>query len=84
MADQKPQPARPLMTRTARLSNAVPAAPASIALLAGEKTPEDSANAVIELSDGAAFQGTSFGSPGISVSGECVFQTGECTLSQVG
>ena len=33
--------------------------------------------AVLELADGSAFKGISFGAEGKSVSGECVFQTGE-------
>ena len=33
-------------------------------------------NAVLELSDGSAFQGISFGANDKSISGECVFQTG--------
>lgn len=31
---------------------------------------------VLELADGTVYQGYSFGCPGKSVSGECVFQTG--------
>lgn len=33
--------------------------------------------AVLELGDGSAFRGISFGAEGKSVAGECVFQTGE-------
>lgn len=33
---------------------------------------------VLELADGTAFEGFSFGAPGKSISGECVFQTGVC------
>jgi hypothetical protein len=36
---------------------------------------------VLELADGTAFQGFSFGAKGKSISGECVFQTGECRAS---
>ena len=32
---------------------------------------------VLELKDGSAFRGTSFGAVGKSVAGECVFQTGK-------
>ena len=35
---------------------------------------------VLELADGNAFQGFSFGAKGKSISGECVFQTGELEL----
>jgi len=35
------------------------------------------AHAVLELADGTAFKGYSFGAEGKSVSGECVFQTGK-------
>lgn len=31
---------------------------------------------VLELADGTVYQGYSFGCPGKSISGECVFQTG--------
>ena len=34
-------------------------------------------SAVLELNDGSVFRGFSFGAPGKSVAGECVFQTGE-------
>lgn len=33
-------------------------------------------NAVLELGDGSAYRGVSFGAEGKSVAGECVFQTG--------
>jgi hypothetical protein len=33
-------------------------------------------DAVLELSDGSAYRGISFGAEGKSVAGECVFQTG--------
>ena len=35
-------------------------------------------DAVLELADGTAFRGISFGAETKSVSGECVFQTGAC------
>lgn len=34
-------------------------------------------DAVLVLADGTTFYGTSFGAPGKSASGECVFQTGK-------
>ena len=35
-----------------------------------------SVDAVLELSDGSAYRGISFGAESKSVAGECVFQTG--------
>ena len=37
----------------------------------------NSADAILELSDGSIFRGTSFGAQSKSIAGECVFQTGE-------
>ncbi|KAN0059974.1 Carbamoyl-phosphate synthase [Thecaphora frezii] len=37
---------------------------------------EDSTEMVLELADGTAYRGISFGAEGKSISGECVFQTG--------
>jgi carbamoyl-phosphate synthase/aspartate carbamoyltransferase len=39
-----------------------------------------SVDAVLELSDGSAFKGISFGAEGKSIAGECVFQTGKFCL----
>jgi carbamoyl-phosphate synthase / aspartate carbamoyltransferase len=36
---------------------------------------------LLELADGSAFRGISFGASGISVAGECVFQTGRLCAS---
>jgi len=36
---------------------------------------------ILELADGSAYQGISFGAEGKSVAGECVFQTGALHLS---
>jgi len=41
------------------------------------KEGQDEADMVLELADGLALSGTSFGAEGKSISGECVFQTGE-------
>ena len=38
---------------------------------------EDSTEMVLELADGTAYRGISFGAEGKSISGECVFQTGK-------
>lgn len=43
---------------------------------------QNEAKMVLELADGTAFQGFSFGAQGKSISGECVFQTGEFTCTQ--
>ena len=40
---------------------------------------EDSPEMVLELADGTAYRGISFGAEGKSISGECVFQTGKLT-----
>jgi carbamoyl-phosphate synthase/aspartate carbamoyltransferase len=48
--------------------------------MAGETEWKDSmgeADMVLELADGLALSGNSFGAPNKSISGECVFQTGE-------
>jgi hypothetical protein len=65
------------------LTNLVPAAPVTGPvrddLKSGEQYVE--VDGVLELSDGSAFRGFSFGAQGKSVAGECVFQTGEFALS---
>ena len=38
---------------------------------------QDSQEMVLELADGSAYRGISFGAEGKSISGECVFQTGK-------
>ena len=83
---EKPAPpARPIISRSPSVfnngaGNGFPAAPASWALPAGRDAPSRASNAVLELSDGSAFQGISFGATDKSVAGECVFQTGESSL----
>ncbi|KAJ6482083.1 hypothetical protein C8R47DRAFT_583427 [Mycena vitilis] len=70
-----PNPALPMPFRPplARLTSANgPAAP----IIASANSPGVAEDAVLELSDGSAFRGISFGAQGKSVSGECVFQTG--------
>jgi len=39
---------------------------------------------VLELADGSAYSGISFGAPGKSVAGECVFQTGKPSAEREG
>ena len=63
---------RPAFRRAA--SQGGPASP-----LTRENDP-DSVDAVLELYDGSAFRGISFGAEGKSVAGECVFQTGQSIL----
>ena len=51
-----------------------PAAPVTGTVRGGE----EALDGVLELADGSAFRGISFGAQGKSISGECVFQTGMC------
>ncbi|KDN40097.1 putative URA2-multifunctional pyrimidine biosynthesis protein [Tilletiaria anomala UBC 951] len=54
-----------------------PCPPATLPPLApGDAAPDAAANMVLELADGTAYRGISFGAAGKSISGECVFQTG--------
>ncbi|KAI5122391.1 hypothetical protein M0805_002942 [Coniferiporia weirii] len=76
MSDPKSDLVRPALSRTPTYANGFPTAPASTALLNGRYSPSKNGNAVLELSDGSAFQGISFGATDKSVAGECVFQTG--------
>lgn len=65
-------PSRPAVSRTvSRLD--VPSQPATAPPLG----KEDSEEMVLELADGSSHKGISFGARGKSISGECVFQTGE-------
>ncbi len=69
--------ARPGLTRTASTIQ-IPAPPVTSPLILGEAPLSD---VVLELNDGSAFSGISFGAEGKSVAGECVFQTGITTPS---
>ena len=64
-------PVRPTLSRTPSTVAGIPAAPVTAPSNDGA-----SVDAVLELSDGSAFRGISFGAEGKSVAGECVFQTG--------
>ena len=77
MSSQKVENGRPALSRTATYANGFPTMPASSALPNGRVAPSENGDAVLELNDGSAYQGISFGAPGKSVAGECVFQTGE-------
>lgn len=68
---------RPGFTRTASTIQ-IPAPPVTSPPILGEAPPSD---VVLELNDGSAFSGISFGAEGKSVAGECVFQTGKTTPS---
>ncbi len=65
---------RPTLSRNSSLFNG-PKAPVSVQL--GRDEASFPLEAVLELADGSAFRGISFGADGKSVAGECVFQTGE-------
>lgn len=71
-----PEPIRPSIVRsTSYVPNGIPAPPVTApSLQTSESQP--TLDAVLELADGTAFRGISFGAQGKSVSGECVFQTG--------
>lgn len=63
---------RPALDRTvSRIGT--PAPPASAPPMGGQQAQD----MVLELADGTSYTGVSFGAEGKSVSGECVFQTGE-------
>ncbi|KAG6885102.1 hypothetical protein C0993_005869 [Termitomyces sp. T159_Od127] len=65
-------PVRPVFSRSPSAANLLaPPASAFIAVDGVERT-----ESVLELADGSAFRGISFGAEGKSVAGECVFQTG--------
>jgi carbamoyl-phosphate synthase/aspartate carbamoyltransferase len=64
-----PLPFRPALSRLTSVNGPVNPIIAS----ANSEAAED---AILELSDGSAFRGISFGAQGKSVAGECVFQTG--------
>ena len=65
---------RPVLARSAsNYPTGFPAAPIAATLAQDEVQQKD---AVLELADGTAFRGISFGAEGKSVAGECVFQTG--------
>ena len=72
----KTTPARPTVSRSPTHANGIPTAPASSTPFGDQDTSPRHGNAVLELSDGSAFEGISFGAPGKSIAGECVFQTG--------
>ncbi|OBZ72818.1 Protein pyrABCN, partial [Grifola frondosa] len=65
---------RPVLARSASsYPNGFPASPISVPSIQDDDKTVD---AVLELADGTAFRGISFGAEGKSITGECVFQTG--------
>jgi hypothetical protein len=68
--------ARPAVARSQSYApNGIPAPSIASPQLRATET-KNAPDAVLELIDGAAFRGISFGAQGKSVAGECVFQTG--------
>ncbi|KAI8976280.1 carbamoyl-phosphate synth [Trametes punicea] len=65
---------RPVLARSA--SNYPNGFPASAITATSAQDENYLVDAVLELADGTAFRGVSFGAEGKSVAGECVFQTG--------
>jgi hypothetical protein len=72
-----PTPTTPAMTNGSRSRKPSLTAPAGLASWKAASGVDASKSMVLELEDGTAYQGVSFGAPSKSVSGECVFQTGE-------
>ncbi|TDL24366.1 carbamoyl-phosphate synth [Rickenella mellea] len=65
-----------LQTISSMSTNGIPAPPVTVPPVQVQENMQAAGNAVLELSDGNAFRGISFGASGKSVAGECVFQTG--------
>lgn len=57
-----------------------PAPPVTFPTSNDDDVLPSSSEAILELNDGSAFRGISFGAQDKSVSGECVFQTGSVYL----
>jgi carbamoyl-phosphate synthase/aspartate carbamoyltransferase len=57
-------------------NSSFPAPPVTFSPLNDDDVMSASNEAVLELNDGSAFRGISFGAEQKSVAGECVFQTG--------
>ncbi|TFY63266.1 hypothetical protein EVG20_g6387 [Dentipellis fragilis] len=71
-----PDTARPIAAGSASTpANGIPAPPVTAPSLSLDGS-ENTLGAVIELADGTALRGLSFGAENKSVAGECVFQTG--------
>lgn len=50
---------------------------ATVEAISASSPESTNLDAVLELADGSIYRGVSFGAPGKSIAGECVFQTGE-------
>ncbi|OJA11339.1 hypothetical protein AZE42_04930 [Rhizopogon vesiculosus] len=66
---------RPIFSRF-QSNSRFPAPPVTFSSLNNDDDMLSSSEAILELNDGSAFRGISFGAQNKSVSGECVFQTG--------
>ncbi|GLB42734.1 putative carbamoyl-phosphate synthase small chain, CPSase domain [Lyophyllum shimeji] len=67
-------PVRPVLSRTSSGLANLPAPPVTAAPVHADGTEQQ--EGILELADGSAFRGISFGAEGKSIAGECVFQTG--------
>ncbi|RDB22075.1 Protein pyrABCN [Hypsizygus marmoreus] len=67
-------PVRPGLSRTSSTFANLPAPPVTAAPVHADGT--EHLDGILELADGSAFRGISFGGEGKSIAGECVFQTG--------
>lgn len=67
-------PVRPIFSRASSTFANAPARPVTAPPLCDDGI--EPVDGVLELIDGSAFRGISFGAEGKSVAGECVFQTG--------
>ena len=65
---------RPGISRMPSTSPNLPASPVTSPSLRDDGS--ELADGVLELIDGSAYRGISFGAEGKSIAGECVFQTG--------
>lgn len=70
-------PVRPALSRL----TSHPASPVTFAPIRDNGTEME--DGILELVDGSAYRGISFGAEGKSVAGECVFQTGKYPLPDV-
>ncbi|KAK1216897.1 Carbamoyl-phosphate synthase [Marasmius sp. AFHP31] len=71
-----PASARPSLLRSPASQFRVPTPLATVVQGDDENGSDEAIDSVLELSDGSAYRGISFGAQGKSVAGECVFQTG--------
>ncbi|KAI6108735.1 hypothetical protein EDD16DRAFT_67380 [Pisolithus croceorrhizus] len=67
---------RPPLSRSGSSLGRTNGQPAPPVTFASSRVGSSLQDAVLEMSDGTAYRGFSFGAEGVSVAGECVFQTG--------